>query len=82
MALGDGLVERLCGAGAGLADENDRPAARQFAGIEGREGLIDRAWNMPGHEFMRLAHIHDGDRTIALACDEIVMGDLGRRGRT
>jgi hypothetical protein len=73
-----GLLKRLGGSGAGLADENNRFSAWKLARLEGRERLINGAWDMPGQEFMRLAHIDNGDRIVALARDKVVVGDFGR----
>jgi hypothetical protein len=76
---GDGLLKSLRGTAARLAYENDRLADGKAIGIERRERLIDRAWDVSGHEFMRLAHVDNSDRVVMLARDKVVVGDLGRR---
>ena len=59
-ALAERLLQSLRGAAARLAHQHDRLAARQLPGRKARERKIDRAGNMPGRIFMRLAHIDDG----------------------
>jgi hypothetical protein len=77
-----GLLQRLGRPTADLADKNDGLSAWKLIGFEGRKRLIDRARNMSRHKFMRLTHIDNGDRTVALARDKIVMSDFNRLGWT
>ena len=50
-------VERILGSSAGLTNQNDRLALRQFSRIEARQRQIERVGDVPDREFMRFAHV-------------------------